>query len=491
MIPASNSIAQRSQKATRIYMMLTLRNLLVFSAIPLQISLAASGDLLWRDDFDENTLNTNYWSYDLGGGGWGNSELQTYTTGAVSVGGGLLNIRAERISTGFTSGRIKTDGKVLFRYGTVEARIKIPDVDEGLWPAFWTLGQDFDDIGWPRAGEIDIMEIGQGLAITENVVNRRVISGAHWEFEDRLAAYALWKTFNVDLNDAYHIYKLEWTPTSLSTYVDNIKVWEMDIDAANCVDCEEFHKPHFLLLNLAVGGFFTSTGGSGSSGYSSSSACASSASSSSSSGGCGEARTDVDAPLPANMLVDWVQILDNGFAQIFPTGAPTPNPSSTRSGAISTKAPSPPPTYFPTDMARALSTKAPTKGPTNPPTPRPTPRPTPGPTLFRSGALSTKSPSRHPTPSPVRPTGGGKSGKGKGSSKGSGKSGKGSKGGKSGSKGGKSGKGSKSGKSGSKGSKKSSSYTTLSSRYASDASDLPKTRAVSVFVTLMLALVAA
>eukprot|EP00980_Cylindrotheca_fusiformis_P008176 scaffold1729_cov117-Cylindrotheca_fusiformis.AAC.14 len=448
--------------------------LLVHLCWLLQPASAAVGDVFWKDDFDGGSLNNNYWSYDLGGGGWGNSELQTYTTGAVSVSGG--------------------------------------------------------EVGWPNSGEIDIMEIGQGLAITEGVVNRRVISGAHWEFEDRLAAYALWKTFNVDLNKGFHIYKLEWTPTSLSTYVDDVKVWEMDIGSANCVDCEEFHQPHFMVLNLAVGGYFTSTGGSGSSGSSgssSSSGCSSSGSSSSSSGeGCGEPRTDVTAPLPADMQVDWVQILDNGFSEVSPSPEPTPvpTPSVSRVGELSTKAPTRRPTPNPTPDP---STKAPTRRPTPNPTPdpstkAPTRRPTPNPTPSASkvGQLSTKSPTRRPTPHPSprpspRPTphpiptssssSRGK-GKGKGGSSSTSKSGKGK--GKGGSKSskrssskGKSGKGkggSKSSKrssgkgkggSSSKGSKRGASLATISSHLdTSDATDMSSMRARVVTLLLSVSL---
>mmetsp|Transcript_13052 Transcript_13052/g.30882 ORF Transcript_13052/g.30882 Transcript_13052/m.30882 type:complete len:537 (-) Transcript_13052:950-2560(-) len=519
----------------------------------LPFTLAELGQVLWRDDFDfGNSPNVNYWSYDLGGGGWGNHELQTYTVGAVSVSGGLLNLRAERISTGFTSGRIKTEGKMTFQYGTVEARIKIPNVADGLWPAFRTLGENFDQVGWPRSGEIDIMEIGQGLAITEGVVNRRVISGAHWEFEDQLAAYALWKTFNVDLNEDFHIYRLEWTPTSLATFVDGVRVWEMDIDAANCVDCEEFHQPHFLMLNLAVGGLFTSTGGSGSSssGASSSSSSCSSSASSSSSSGCGQPRIDVSAPLPADMQVDWVQILDNGFAQVFPTGAPTrtptqnPTPSQNRSGPLSTKAPTKRPTPNPTP---SVGTTRSSKSPTKRPTPSPTPRPTPS--VSRVGQLSTKNPTRRPSPNPTprpptrnptpRPTPwptistprifqpvgyygkGGKGKGGKGTTDYTGKSnyydysyhGKGGKGGKG--KGGKGGSSSKSSKKssssdsydyygkgkgkggkGSKGSKRSGSYTTLSSALnteavasgASQDATMHQTQAIMTILSLALML---
>ncbi|CAJ1937838.1 unnamed protein product [Cylindrotheca closterium] len=415
------------------------------------LAAAVNGDVLWRDDFSGTSLNTEYWSWDLGAGGWGNNELQTYTTEAISVTGGLLIIRADERTTGFTSGRIKTDGKIRFRYGTVEARIKIPDVDEGLWPAFWTLGDNFNNVGWPRAGEIDIMEVGQGLAISNNLVNRRVISGAHWENDGKLAADTTWKTFNIDLNESFHIYKLEWTPTSLSTYVDNVKVWEMDIEAASCFGCEEFHRPHFLLLNLAIGGIFTSTEGSGSSsstGSTSSSGCDTSLSSSgnSSSGGCLQPRIDVSAPLPANMLVDWIQIVDNGHSQVFrnadpvptpvptdpvPTPVPTdplptPIPTEPRFGLLPIEPPTPAPTSVPTDsQVGPLSTEPPTPRPTpalsrktspTPPTPRPTygistkyptRRPsrmgpsTKNPTRRPSGGgLSTKFPTKRPTPNP-------------------------------------------------------------------------------------------
>jgi len=93
-------------------------------------------------------------------------------------------------------------------YGTIEARIRIPNVSDGLWPAFWTLGENFSLAGWPAAGEIDIMEIGQGDAIREGVVNRRVISGAHWEHEGGYAAYAGNLTVDDNLNDDFHLYKL-------------------------------------------------------------------------------------------------------------------------------------------------------------------------------------------------------------------------------------------------------------------------------------------
>jgi beta-glucanase (GH16 family) len=292
-------------------------------------TLAAPGDVLWMDDFSSSPLNSAYWSYDTGTGvgGWGNQELQSYTSDTANVNvsdAGQLEITALRNSdgSGFTSGRIKTEGKMTFTYGTVEASIKVPNVADGLWPAFWTLGYNFQEVAWPRSGEIDIMEIGQGLAINQGVVNRRVVTGAHWENEEAYATYAIGYDGSEDLYLDFHNFTLDWTPSMMTTYVDGQKMWEMNITSEACTDCEEFHHPHFLLFNLGVGGFFTSTGGdgsSGSSGVSSSSGCAGSSSAgvgSSSSGGCGSARTDVTATLPATMTVDYVKIVDNGFALV-------------------------------------------------------------------------------------------------------------------------------------------------------------------------------
>jgi beta-glucanase (GH16 family) len=311
-------------------------------------------------------LDSDVWTYDIGTGsdGWGNQELQYYTDDEANVDlvDGLLKITAIRTDTGFTSARIKTQDKVLFQYGTVEARIQVPDVNEGLWPAFWTLGENFEQIGWPASGEIDIMEMGQALAITEGKVNRRVIGAAHWEHEDGYASYSLSKDFDEDLNLNFHIFKLEWTPDYLATYVDGIEVWKMDIpcpvgDEVNCSDWEEFHRPHFFLLNLAVGGRFT-----------------------------GNPRTDVTAPLPATMCVDYVRIYNNTHTILkFPEEeGSTESQTTTALTAM--------PSRFPTD-----SPVSPSDSPTSLPSESsmPTGRP--------STARSTKSPTRSPSPTRDEP----------------------------------------------------------------------------------------
>jgi beta-glucanase (GH16 family) len=113
---------------------------------------------IWSDEFCGTELDEDTWSYDLGNAdGWGNAELQNYVESAVTVDNGSLKIKADQNQDGnYTSGRINTKGKFMFKYGTLEARINAPNLDAGLWPAFWTMGSNVDLVGWPAAGEIDM-----------------------------------------------------------------------------------------------------------------------------------------------------------------------------------------------------------------------------------------------------------------------------------------------------------------------------------------------
>jgi beta-glucanase (GH16 family) len=195
----------------------------------------------------------------------------------------------------FTSARIKTENRLAIRYGSIEARIQFPNLADGLWPALWTLGNDHASVGWPDCGEIDIVEMGSAGAIAEGVVNRQVGSHAHWDINDNYAGYGLSYTSATDLNDSYHIYRMEWTPTYLSTYIDGIWIWTMDLSDPQSFSGEEFHQPHFLILNLAVGGSYT---------------------------GITDASSDVTATFPAEYRVDWIRVYDNSFTSLIGPGAP-------------------------------------------------------------------------------------------------------------------------------------------------------------------------
>lgn len=254
---------------------------------------------MWSEEFNSGSAPGNaVWSYDLGAGGWGNGELQNYTSNAanVRVEGGNLVITAVKQGSSFTSARIKTQDKLTFKYGTVEARIQVPDLGNGLWPAFWTLGNNYSDVGWPDCGEIDVMEMGSGGAIAAGVVNRRVGSTAHWEYNGGHVYYGLDKDRPSGLDGSFHVFRLEWTPTAIKTYIDDVWIWTMNIAAAGASDLEEFHEPHFFILNLAVGGQYTGIYDSG----------------------------GITAPFPAEYKIDYIRLYDNGFTELGGSSTATP-----------------------------------------------------------------------------------------------------------------------------------------------------------------------
>ncbi len=270
----------------------------------LVLSAPALGQPIWSDEFDNGALpDSQVWSYDLGATGWGNQELQEYTddpeNARVESGNLVITARqklAGSTPVGFTSARLRTEEKLMFLYGTIEARIKVPDLQDGLWPAFWTLGSNFSQVGWPQSGEMDILEMGWKDAIRDGLVNRWVSMGAFWEFQGSTAqfgrVYSPILTEPMDLNDEYHVFSMDWTPESIVTFLDGNELWRMNIDSENCVDCEEFHQPHFIILNMAVGGSFTGL----------------------------LSNNEITAPLPAEMMVDYVRIYDNGFTELSGTG---------------------------------------------------------------------------------------------------------------------------------------------------------------------------
>ena len=161
------------------------------------ITSAQDYELVWEEDFDGNSLNTDNWTYDSPTGVWNwgdNKELQYYSPDNVSVGpdgegGNALIITAKKETRGgyqFTSGRIHTRGKQSFRYGKVEARIKLPVLANGLWPAFWMLGTK--NI-WPASGEIDILEAGHGEGISKGTQERSFNGALHWQHASNYAGY--------------------------------------------------------------------------------------------------------------------------------------------------------------------------------------------------------------------------------------------------------------------------------------------------------------
>lgn len=203
-------------------------------------------NLVWSDEFDGDSLNTNNWTCEEGTGsnGWGNNELQYYTNKPdnVSVSDGTLKITAKKENyngSNYTSARLKTQGKQSFKYGKIEARIKLPQ-GSGLWPAFWMLGDDIETNEWPKCGEIDIME----HINTEN----KVYGTVHWDSN----GHAEYGGNTITDVTSFHTYSIEWNESMITWFLDGNKYHEIDIKDRSNTD--EFHHNFFILLNLAVGG---------------------------------------------------------------------------------------------------------------------------------------------------------------------------------------------------------------------------------------------
>lgn len=203
--------------------------------------------LVWSDEFDGTELNRNNWNVEVNGNGGGNNELQYYVdnTKNLEVSNGTLKIHALRENYGnksYTSGRINSKGKQEFKYGKIEARMKLPRFS-GIWPAFWTLGANYNTVGWPKCGEMDIME-----AINDN---NTVFANLHWSYKNTQLD-TKGKKYDVGDRTQWHTYGMEWDENSAAFYVDGYIYEKYSISTQS--EMEEFRKAQFIILNLAVGG---------------------------------------------------------------------------------------------------------------------------------------------------------------------------------------------------------------------------------------------
>ena len=238
--------------------------------------------LVWSDEFDGpdgSGPDPTKWTYDIGGNGWGNRELEYYTDRPrnVFIRDGNLVITAVRenysgpadphqsadgsparqvsaakpVTHHYTSARLKTQGRFSQEYGRFEARIRIP-YGQGMWPAFWMLGDDIDKIEWPRCGEIDIMEnIGKEPSKVHGSLHGPGPSDAVPGTDDLTASYTLPRG---RFADAFHVFAVEWEPQVIRFYVDDhLYATGTPADLPHGAGWA-FDHPFFLLLNLAVGG---------------------------------------------------------------------------------------------------------------------------------------------------------------------------------------------------------------------------------------------
>ena len=249
----------------------------------------ASWSLVWADEFNGTSLDAANWTPDVGNGcpdlcGWGNNELQYYRSQNVAVTGGnlVLTTRAESYGgSAFTSGKVHTRDKHAFLYGRVEMRAKLP-TGGGMWPAFWMMPQDNAYGGWASSGEIDIMESANG---TTSVGGALHYGGTYPANTSTSSSYSLG---GANFADAFHTYAVEWEPDTIRWYVDGVLFmtrtsaqWYSNAVPGNAR--APFDQPFYIILNAAVGGWYTGC---------TSTAC-------------------VTASLPQQYLIDYVRVYED------------------------------------------------------------------------------------------------------------------------------------------------------------------------------------
>jgi beta-glucanase (GH16 family) len=218
--------------------------------------------LVWSDEFDAAQLDPELWFFESGDGsqyglnGWGNNELQWYEPDSAQLSGGLLVITARNESSNgrdYTSARINTRDRFAFRYGRIEARIRLPG-GQGLWPAFWLLPQDDAYGTWAASGEIDIMEAVNLGVNGSNDVHGTLHYGGEWPNNTFSgAAY----TGASSATDDFHDYAIEWDAGQIRWYVDGVMyAMQNSWSSSGGPFPAPFDQQFYILLNVAVGGNF-------------------------------------------------------------------------------------------------------------------------------------------------------------------------------------------------------------------------------------------
>ena len=247
-----------------------MRTVIVIASAVLFAAASASAQtswkLLWSDEFNGpagSQPDATKWNYDLGGGGWGNGEAETYTNSPNNVfqdGQGNLVIRAIRDASGnYTSARLQTGAPgastqttdLRWQYGRIEARIKLP-FGQGVWPAFWMLGEDIATVSWPTCGEVDIME-NFGTFNNNASINNGTAHGPGYSGGNGLTAAATLPSGET-VYDNYHVYAIEWSQNSIQWFVDGVEYHTVTSASIPAGDQWVFNAPFFILLNLAIGG---------------------------------------------------------------------------------------------------------------------------------------------------------------------------------------------------------------------------------------------
>ena len=208
--------------------------------------------LVWSDDFKENVINEDNWTFEIWDAGRVNNEWQQYVenTDNYILENGFLHIIVTKTGAnekgGYTSTRLMSKGKKEFKYGRIEFKAKMPK-GVGTWPALWMLGANIDEKGWPKCGEIDVMEyVGFQSDTTHTNVHTQYQSGStDFHVETPL----------VTAEEDFHIYGLTWTPDKLDFYLDDPQnITNSYAPSVKTIDNWPFDQPFFMIMNFAVGG---------------------------------------------------------------------------------------------------------------------------------------------------------------------------------------------------------------------------------------------
>jgi beta-glucanase (GH16 family) len=209
----------------------------------------------WQDEFSGTALDLTSWSFDVGGSGWGNNELQYYTDNRpdniyLSNGNLIIQAKKEVFSTReYTSSRIITKGKKEFTFGRIDIRAKLP-VGKGIWPALWMLGKKIDQVKWPSCGEIDIMEL---VGKEPNKVHGTL----HWASASSSTARVQYGTSYTLTSgtyaDKFHVFSVIWEADKVEIFMDDISYYKFNRSNVGAA-AYPFNEPFFLLFNVAVGG---------------------------------------------------------------------------------------------------------------------------------------------------------------------------------------------------------------------------------------------
>lgn len=207
--------------------------------------------LKWNDEFNGSSIDQNNWNYDLGASGWGNNELQNYTSQSANsyIANGSLVIEAIKGPNGnYTSARMITKGKRTFQYGRIDIRAKLPR-GQGIWPALWMLGSNIDNVGWPACGEIDIMEyLGHQTSTVHGT--------AHWGAQGSTSSQSSSSRYDLtsgNFYDKFHVFSIIWEPNKIRWYMDD-QLFHTVTTSTTGAAAWRFNQEFFFIFNIAVGG---------------------------------------------------------------------------------------------------------------------------------------------------------------------------------------------------------------------------------------------